>query len=185
MGKRILIFIGAALLLYFVVLVVGGAVVGGMAGAHAPNPAAGPRLAVQASAAFAFKYRPIAFAGAVVVGTLIAFGGRLIALICTAPIAIFGFLWLQKMGPTERTFLNNTPIFAKYGLSVPGVTAPPRVAMSGRASLLTPVTLRTTYGQVTLAKGSVVTILSENDGTATVKGPDGTPFIISLSQLQQ
>lgn len=179
--KRILVFVGALIVLQFGASVIGGAIAGGITGTQVPTQDVAA-AAMRAGVLFSIRYRPIIFALAFVLSAVLAFGFRFLTLLVSVPIAVLGFLGLQKISAVQEAQFNGLPVSNPF---VSGARATPAASLIGRQVALTsPVTFNVRYGRATLPKGTMVTVLSETGDSVGVRAPDGNTLSVLRTQIQ-
>lgn len=118
--KRLFVFIGILVVVYFGALILGAGITSGIAVAKTHDTVFGPGAVRLATAQFVDQYRSIFFGGAILVAALGAFGARVLTCLVAVPLAVGGFLLVDQFRPK--------PVETAHDLPPPAVHATPAPA---------------------------------------------------------
>ena len=117
--KRLFLFVGVLVVLYFGSLILAGGIVGGIAGAKTHDAVSGGQAGGLAAIQFSLQYRSIFFGAAILIAALAAFGAKALTFLVALPVAVGGFFLLEQSRPKPEEVARAIPLLAAHATPAP------------------------------------------------------------------
>jgi hypothetical protein len=181
--KRIVLFIGLCIALDVGMTVVGRGMASVVTESTTRNGILAPKAGIQAADQFDVDYQPMIFALSFIISALVAFGPRVVTLGISVPLALLGSMMLKDSKMIEEARMR---VMQLGNLSNAAPSATPRELDAGdKVVLLAPIDMNISYGEVTMPRGTVATVVADAAGFVEVQSADGSTFFVPLTEVQR